>query len=324
MHPAAGGDHPCTLDLRFRREDAGEEPTYTDRSDRRFPRVPHDDPAEELRRQEARKARSASKRASKAVTPVAADARDAAVRVRRRDPRLGRAQGGDRGRLGGAARSSRRQDWAAPQLDTAKDWAAPKVEPAVDKVKADVLPAVAGAIATALAATEPQRAEVADRGGAALAALQGRGHPPKPKKHRAAQARPARRRCSAPAGPAGRRGWPAATTRWTRGRPRPRWRPRRHAGRQRHRRRHLVGSDRRRPRPPTTRPVPARTRRSPTPPTSRPTSTCHDHRAGHAGPGQEGLRRRRQGHAQARPEGHQHQLTTPHSARREARPASGR
>ena len=58
------------------------------------------------------------------------------------------------------------------------------MEPAVDKVKADVLPAVAGAIASALAATEPQRAEIADRSVAALAALRGEVTAPSRKKHR--------------------------------------------------------------------------------------------------------------------------------------------
>ena len=43
---------------------------------------------------------------------------------------------------------------------------------------------VAGAIASALAATEPQRAEIADRGAAALAALRGEVTAPNRKKHR--------------------------------------------------------------------------------------------------------------------------------------------
>ena len=58
------------------------------------------------------------------------------------------------------------------------------MEPAVDKVKSDVLPAIAGAVATALAATEPARGEAANRGSAALAALKGEIDPPKAKKHR--------------------------------------------------------------------------------------------------------------------------------------------
>jgi hypothetical protein len=75
-------------------------------------------------------------------------------------------------------------DWAAPKVTTARDWAAPKVEPAVDKVKSDVLPAVAGAVVSALAATEPARNEAATRGTAALAALKGEVGPPRRSKHR--------------------------------------------------------------------------------------------------------------------------------------------
>ncbi len=47
-----------------------------------------------------------------------------------------------------------------------------------------MLPAIAGAVATALAATEPARGEAANRGSAALAALKGEVDPPKAKKHR--------------------------------------------------------------------------------------------------------------------------------------------
>ena len=75
-------------------------------------------------------------------------------------------------------------DWAAPKVTTARDWAAPKVEPAVEKVKSDVLPAVAGAVVSALAASEPARSEAATRGTAALAALKGEVGPPRRSKHR--------------------------------------------------------------------------------------------------------------------------------------------
>lgn len=116
--------------------------------------------------------RGAGKNASKTVAPVAADARDATVRA------------ADATRDWAAPKVETAVDWAAPKVSTAKEWAAPKVEPAVDKVKADVLPAVAGAIASALAATEPQRTEIADRSAAALAALRGEVAAPSRKKHR--------------------------------------------------------------------------------------------------------------------------------------------
>jgi hypothetical protein len=108
-----------------------------------------------------RQTRSKAKQANKAVGPVAADARDTAVRY---------------------AETTR--DWAAPRVEAAKDWAGPRVEPAVDKVKADVLPAVAGAVTAALAASEPVRSEAVSRGSAAFAALKGEVPPPKRKKHR--------------------------------------------------------------------------------------------------------------------------------------------
>ena len=76
------------------------------------------------------------------------------------------------------------RDWAAPHVETAVDWAAPKVEPAVDKIKSDFLPVVADAVASALAATEPARSEVATRGSAALAAIKGELDPPKQSRHR--------------------------------------------------------------------------------------------------------------------------------------------
>ncbi len=83
-----------------------------------------------------------------------------------------------------APRAKDAADWAAPRANAAKDWAAPRVEPVVEKVKADVLPTVAGAVSTALVASEPARKEAAHRGSAALAALKGELDPPKPKKHR--------------------------------------------------------------------------------------------------------------------------------------------
>ena len=95
------------------------------------------------------------------VAPLASDARDTAAR---------------------AAVTTR--DWAAPKAVAAKEWAGPKVEPAVDKVKDDLLPVVTGAVAAALAASEPVRHEAATRGSAAIAALKGEVAPPKPKKHR--------------------------------------------------------------------------------------------------------------------------------------------
>jgi hypothetical protein len=128
-------------------------------------------------------ARRANKRAAKTVSPAAADARDAAVRY------------ADATRDWAAPKVETAVDWAAPKVETAVDWAAPKVnsardwagprmEPAVEKVKSDVLPAVAGAVATALAASEPARSEAANRGSAALAALKGEVAPPRRSKHR--------------------------------------------------------------------------------------------------------------------------------------------
>ncbi len=125
-----------------------------------------------LQKKSAKTARRANKRTTKAVSPVAADARDTAVRY------------ADATRDWAAPKVESAVDWAAPKVGTAKDWAAPKVEPAVDKVKSDLLPAVAGAVATALAASEPARSEAATRGSAALAALKGEVAPPKKSKHR--------------------------------------------------------------------------------------------------------------------------------------------
>ena len=132
--------------------------------------------------------RAARKNASTTVAPIAADAREATVRAAdaTRDwaaPRVESAVDW------AAPRVSTARDWAAPRVDTAKDWAAPRVEPAVEKVKSDVLPAVTGAIATALAATEPQRHEIADRSAAALAALRGEvPAPSRKKRHRVRKA----------------------------------------------------------------------------------------------------------------------------------------
>lgn len=136
-----------------------------------------------LQKKSRTKARRVNKRAAKAVSPAAAEARDTAVRYAdaTRDwaaPKVESAVDWAAPKVGTA------RGWAAPRVDTAREWAAPKMEPAVDKVKSDVLPAVAGAVATALAATEPARNEAASRGSAALAALKGEIDPPKQKKHR--------------------------------------------------------------------------------------------------------------------------------------------
>jgi hypothetical protein len=128
-------------------------------------------------------ARRANKRAAKTVSPAAADARDAAVRYAdaTRDwaaPKVETAVDW------AAPKVETAVDWAAPKVNTARDWAGPRVEPAVEKVKSDVLPAVAGAVISALAATEPARSEAATRGSAALAALKGEVDPPRRSKHR--------------------------------------------------------------------------------------------------------------------------------------------
>ena len=117
-------------------------------------------------------ARRANKRAAKTVSPVAADARDTTVRY------------ADATRDWAAPKVETAVDWAAPKVNTARDWAGPRVEPAVEKVKSDVLPAIAGAVISALAATEPARGEAATRGSAALAALKGEVGPPRRSKHR--------------------------------------------------------------------------------------------------------------------------------------------
>ena len=128
-------------------------------------------------------ARRANKRAATTVSPVATDAREAAVRYAdaTRDwaaPKVETAVDW------AAPKVETAVNWAAPKVTTARDWAGPKVEPAVEKVKSDVLPAVAGAVVSALAASEPVRSEAATRGTAALAALKGEVGPPRRSKHR--------------------------------------------------------------------------------------------------------------------------------------------
>ncbi len=128
-------------------------------------------------------ARRANQRAAKSVSPAAVDARDAAIRYAdaTRDwaaPKVETAVDWAAPKVETAA------EWAAPKVNTARDWAGPRVEPAVEKVKSDVLPAIAGAVVTALAATEPARGEAATRGSAALAALKGEVGPPRRSKHR--------------------------------------------------------------------------------------------------------------------------------------------
>ena len=136
-----------------------------------------------LQKKSRSSARRANKRAAKTVSPAAADARDAAVRYAdaTRDwaaPKVETAVDW------AAPKVETAVDWAAPKVNTARDWAGPRVEPAVEKVKGDVLPAVAGAVISALAATEPARSEAATRGSAALAALKGEVDPPRRNKHR--------------------------------------------------------------------------------------------------------------------------------------------
>ena len=129
-------------------------------------------------RSTARRANRRAASAASAAAPVAADARDAAVRyagVTREwaAPKVESAVEWAGPKVDTAVA------WSAPKVSSAKDWAAPRLEPAVDKVKSDVLPAVTGAVATAMAASEPARHEVAHRGSAALAALKGELDPPK-------------------------------------------------------------------------------------------------------------------------------------------------
>ena len=136
-----------------------------------------------LQKKSRSQARRANRRASKAVSPVAADARDTAARYAgsTRDwaaPKVETAVDWASPKVDTAV------EWAAPKVGSARDWVAPKVEPAVGKVKSDVIPAVAGAVATALAASEPARAEAAHRGSAAFAALKGEVDPPRKGSHR--------------------------------------------------------------------------------------------------------------------------------------------
>ena len=136
-----------------------------------------------LQKKSRSSARRANKRAAKTVSPAAADARDAAVRYAdaTRDwaaPKVETAVDW------AAPKVETAVDWATPKVNTARDWAGPRVEPAVEKVKSDVLPAIAGAVISALAATEPARSEAATRGSAALAALKGEVDPPRRSKHR--------------------------------------------------------------------------------------------------------------------------------------------
>jgi hypothetical protein len=111
---------------------------------------------------------SRTKQMKKAVSPAAANAREATVRA------------ADATRDWAAPKVESTVDWAAPKVETAKGWVAPKVEPAYDKIA----PAIGAAVASALAATEPVRTEAGHRGAAAVAALKGDVSAPKPKKHR--------------------------------------------------------------------------------------------------------------------------------------------
>lgn len=133
-----------------------------------------------LQKKSRKKARRAQKRASKTISPAATEAREATVRAAdaTRDwaaPKVETAVDW------AAPKVETAKEWAAPKVETAKEWAGPKVEPAVEKVKKDVVPVVTGAVVTALAATEPQRTEIANRSAAALAALRGEIEAPKPK-----------------------------------------------------------------------------------------------------------------------------------------------
>lgn len=136
-----------------------------------------------LQKKSRKKARRAQKRAAKTISPAAAQAREATVHAAdaTRDwaaPKVETAVDW------AAPKVESAKEWAAPKVDTAKEWAGPKVEPAVERVKKDVVPAVTGAVVTALAATEPQRTEIANRSAAALAALRGELEAPKENKHR--------------------------------------------------------------------------------------------------------------------------------------------
>ena len=119
-----------------------------------------------------------ARRQAKAAGPVVAEVRDNALRYAgsTRDwaaPKVDSAVEWVGPRVESAA------EWASPHVSTAREWVGPRIEPTVDKVKSDVLPAVTGAVATALAASEPARHEALSRGSAALAALKGEIAPPK-------------------------------------------------------------------------------------------------------------------------------------------------
>lgn len=121
-----------------------------------------------LRKDTRKKARRANRKAS----PVAADARETAVRAAGSTIDWA------------APKVDAAREWAGPKVDAASEWAAPRVEPAVTKVKEDVLPKVAAAVAAALTASEPAREEAKARGTAAVAALRGEVEAPRPRKHR--------------------------------------------------------------------------------------------------------------------------------------------
>ncbi len=139
------------------------------------------------RKQSGKQARKQTK--AKALAPYAADARDTAVRAagttlewagpKVEATRDWAAPKVDISREWAAPKVEAARDWAVPQVEAAKEWATPQVETAVIKVKEDVLPKVAGAVAAALAASEPARGEAAKRGTAAVAALKGELEPPK-------------------------------------------------------------------------------------------------------------------------------------------------
>jgi Family of unknown function (DUF5324) len=129
-------------------------------------------------------ARKKALRANKKVAPVALDARDNVVRAAGSTydwaaPKVEATMEWAVPKVGAT------KDWAAPKVGATKDWAAPKVEPAVELLKEDVLPRVAGAVAAALAASEPAREEAKSRGTAAVAALRGElAPPPSPRRRR--------------------------------------------------------------------------------------------------------------------------------------------
>jgi hypothetical protein len=142
-----------------------------------------------LRKQSGKKARKQARKANKTLAPYAADARVSAVRAAETTrewagPKVGATRDWaapkvEVSRDWAAPKVEAARDWAAPKVEAARDWAAPQVETAVSRVKEDVLPKVAGAVAAALAASEPAREEAAKRSTAAVAALKGDLEPPK-------------------------------------------------------------------------------------------------------------------------------------------------